>query len=62
MLTGERIDSSRSGRDFMDTAVASGSAQVVDVDEWLHRASRVRAFTPAAVDYEPKHRAEATVF
>ena len=36
--------------------------QIVDVDEWLYRANRVRAFTPGAGEYVPRHRAEATAF
>ena len=62
MLTGERINSGQTGRDTMFTTVATGKPQIVDVDEWLYRANRVRAFTPDSVDYVPRHRAEATVF
>lgn len=39
------------------TTSADGRPQVIDVDEWLYRATRVRAFTPAPADYEPRHRA-----
>lgn len=62
MLQGERINSGLTGRDTMFTTTATGKAQIVDVDEWLYRANRVRAFTPGAGEYVPRHRAEATAF
>jgi len=57
MLRHERIDTSPSGHSTIRTSIAMGRSQAVDVDEWLYRASRVRAFTPAESDYVPRHRA-----
>ena len=57
MLRNERIETSPSGHSTFRTSVAMGPSRVVDVDEWLYRASRVRAFTPAESDYVPRHRA-----
>ena len=34
-----------------------GPSQAMDVDEWLYRATRVRAFAQTPADYEPRHRA-----
>jgi hypothetical protein len=60
MLTHERIDTSPSGSTFM-TSTAGGTPQVVDVDEWLYRATRVRGFVSRAEVYAPRHRAEGEV-
>lgn len=47
----------RNDRGSIVTTAANGLPRVMDVDEWLYQATRVRAFTPTPADYEPRHRA-----
>jgi hypothetical protein len=56
MLRSERIDSKESGNNTIWTSIAMGPSRVIDVDEWLYRASRVRVFTPPESGYVPRHR------
>jgi hypothetical protein len=55
MYRRDEIEKERHNRGTIMTTTAMGRVQVVDVDEWLYQASRVRAFTPT--DYVPRHRA-----
>ncbi len=47
----------RNDRGTIVTTSADGRPQVIDVDEWLYRANRVRAFAPTPAAYVPRHRA-----
>ena len=56
MYKRDKIESVGSERGTMMTTIAMGPAQVVDVDEWLYRATRVRAFVTTPSEYVPRHR------
>jgi hypothetical protein len=48
------------GADRTMTTTAARPTQVVDVNDWLERATDPsRAFTPTICEYVPRHRAEA---
>jgi len=48
---------SETGGATIMTSAALGPSRVVDVDEWLYRPTRVRAFAQTPADYQPRHRA-----
>lgn len=52
----EQDGSSQAGSTMIMTTCAMGPAQTVDVDEWLYRAQRVRAFATTPAEYVPRHR------
>lgn len=57
MYRREQIDGDRHDDGIIMTTIAMGPSQVVDVDEWLYRAERVRAFASTPAEYVPRHRA-----
>lgn len=52
-----QTDAVHNERGSIVTPTGNGPARVIDVDEWLYRASRVRAFAPTPSEYVPRHRA-----
>lgn len=50
-------DLSETGGATIMTSAAMGPSRAVDVDEWLYRARRVRAFAQTTAEYVPRHRA-----
>lgn len=56
MYRKDQTDSRQTGNSTIMTTCAMGPAEVLDVDEWLYRAQRVRAFASTPAAYEPRHR------